>query len=129
MYDDGHIPLLRRPARRDQYQKGIADPCHPCYPQSVSLLQLESFIAVAEEENLSRAARRLCVSQPPLTRRIQSLEDELGVPLFRRTARGMSLMPAGQSLLPHARQILDLARIDRVRAILTADPLLDRPPR
>jgi hypothetical protein len=96
--------------------------------RGVSLLQLESFIAVAEEENLSRAARRLCVSQPPLTRRIQSLEDELGVPLFRRTARGMRLMPAGQSLLPHARLILDLARIDRVRAILTSDAL-DLPPR
>jgi DNA-binding transcriptional LysR family regulator len=91
----------------------------------VSLLQLESFVAVAEEENLSRAARRLCVSQPPLTRRIQSLEDELGVPLFRRTARGMRLMPAGESLLPHARQILDLARIDRVRAILTSAPVVD----
>jgi DNA-binding transcriptional LysR family regulator len=91
----------------------------------VSLLQLESFVAVAEEENLSRAARRLCVSQPPLTRRIQSLEDELGVPLFHRTARGMRLMPAGQSLLPHARQILDLARLERVRAILTSDPVVD----
>ncbi len=93
----------------------------------MSLLQLESFVAVAEEENLSRAARRLCVSQPPLTRRIQSLEDELGVPLFRRTARGMHLMPAGQSLLPHARQILDLARIDRVRAVITCDLVVDRP--
>jgi DNA-binding transcriptional LysR family regulator len=121
--------FVRRAARRDQYQKGIADPWRPCYFRDVSLLQLESFIAVAEEENLSRAARRLCVSQPPLTRRIQSLEDELGVPLFRRTARGMRLMPAGQSLLPHARQILDLARIDRVRAILTSDPVADRPPR
>lgn len=84
----------------------------------MSLLQLESFVAVAEEENLSRAARRLCVSQPPLTRRIQSLEDELGVLLFRRSARGMRLMPAGQSLLPHAREILALTRVDRVRAIL-----------
>ncbi len=97
----------------------------------MSLLQLESFIAVAEEENLSRAARRLCVSQPPLTRRIQSLEDELGVPLFLRTARGMRLMPAGHSLLPHARQIVDLARVDRVRAILTradaVDPSAPRP--
>ena len=100
-------------------KKASPNPRRVCYPVGVSLLQLESFIAVAEEENLSRAARRLCVSQPPLTRRIQSLEDELGVPLFRRTARGMRLMPAGHSLLPHARQILDLARVDRVRAILT----------
>lgn len=89
----------------------------------MSLLQLESFVAVAEEENLRRAARRLSVSQPPLTRRIQGLEDELGVSLFRRTARGMRLMPAGHSLLPHAREILALARVDRVRALLTATTL------
>jgi DNA-binding transcriptional LysR family regulator len=89
----------------------------------VSLLQLESFVAVAEEENLSRAARRLCVSQPPLTRRIQSLEDELGVALFRRTARGMRLMPSGHSLLPHARQILALTRVDRMRTLIEGAPL------
>jgi hypothetical protein len=39
----------------------------------------------------------------------------------------MHLLPAGQSLLPHARQILDLARIDRVRAILASDAVVDRP--
>jgi DNA-binding transcriptional LysR family regulator len=72
----------------------------------MSLVQLESFVAVAEEEHVGRAAVRLCVTQPPLTRRIRSLEDELGVELFERTPRGMRLRPAGQRLLPRARQIL-----------------------
>lgn len=82
----------------------------------MSLVQLESFVAVAEEGHVGRAARRLHLSQPPLTRRIRSLEDELGVELFERTPRGMRLRPAGEVLLPRARQIL--AEVDDVRASL-----------
>ncbi|MEZ4428944.1 MAG: LysR family transcriptional regulator [Nannocystaceae bacterium] len=84
----------------------------------MSLTQLESFVAVAEEGRLGRAARRLHVSQPPLTRRIQRLEDELGVRLFDRTARGMALRPAGEVLLSHARAIL--AAVGRARDSLHA---------
>ncbi|MEM7159206.1 MAG: LysR family transcriptional regulator [Myxococcota bacterium] len=84
----------------------------------MSLVQLESFVAVAEEEHVGRAARRLHLSQPPLTRRIQSLEDELGLELFERTPRGMRLRPAGQRLLPRAREIL--ARVDALPALLRA---------
>lgn len=84
-----------------------------CYPGRMSLVQLESFVVVAEEGHLGRAARRLHVSQPPLTRRIRSLEDELGVSLFDRTSRGMALRPEGAHLLDHARDIL--ARVERVR--------------
>lgn len=63
------------------------------------------FIAVAEEKNIGRAAARLHISQPALTRQIQSLEDEIGVPLFTRKGPGMAITPPGMALLEHARTI------------------------
>lgn len=81
-------------------------------------MQLQSFVAVAEEGHVGRAARRLHLSQPPLTRRIRSLEEELGLELFERTARGMRLRPAGRHLLPRARQIL--ASVDALAGSLRA---------
>ena len=71
------------------------------------------FIAVAEEKNIGRAAARLHITQPALTRQIQSLEDELDLPLFTRTVAGMDLTPSGVALLQHARNIrseLELAK-------------------
>ena len=59
---------------------------------------LRSFAAVAAEGNVTRAAQRLFVSQPALTRQIKTLENLLGVRLFTRTRSGMSLTPAGQAL-------------------------------
>ncbi len=70
--------------------------------------QLECFVAVAEELNVSRAAARLHMTQPPLTRRIARLENELGAKLFVRTNTGMVLTDMGTTLLPRAYEVLDL---------------------
>jgi len=79
--------------------------------------QLKYFIAVAEELNIGRAATRLHISQPPLTRQIQQLEEEFGAQLFLRTARGVELTQAGETFLRDARNIRDLMEqaVERVR--------------
>ncbi|TFB75931.1 LysR family transcriptional regulator [Cryobacterium glaciale] len=74
-----------------------------------SLVQLECFIAVAEELHFGAAAERLRITQPPLSRQIQLLERELGALLFNRTSRRVEMTAAGASLLPSARRVLDLA--------------------
>lgn len=72
--------------------------------------QLRYFVAAAEEMGISRAAEKLHVSQPALSRQIALLEEELGAELFRRSRQRISLTPAGRFFLPRAQRILcDLA--------------------
>ena len=72
----------------------------------MSLAQIEYFVAVAEENHVGRAARKLHVAQPAVSRQIRKLEDELNASLVMRTARGMYLSNAGAVFLQHAREIL-----------------------
>lgn len=79
----------------------------------MELRQLRYFIAVAREQNFTRAAELLHIAQPPLSRQIQQLEDELGVPLLLRTSRPLRLTEAGRLFYEQALQIL--GRVDQMK--------------
>jgi DNA-binding transcriptional LysR family regulator len=68
---------------------------------------LRYFVAVAEELHFTRAAERLYVSQPALSKQVRALERQLGAALFVRDRQGVALTPAGAALLPYARQLLE----------------------
>ncbi|WP_217707156.1 LysR family transcriptional regulator [Nonomuraea rhodomycinica] len=67
---------------------------------------LRYFVTTAEELHFTRAAERLFVSQPALSKQIRMLERQLGAPLFERDPQGVRLTPVGAALLPHARRVL-----------------------
>ena len=76
-----------------------------CYNARMELRELKYFLAVAREESITRAAEYLHITQPCLTRQIQSMEAEVGQPLFLRTGRKMLLTDAGRLLRKRAEEI------------------------
>ena len=75
----------------------------------MELYHLKTFVTVAEEQHLTRAAERLFTSQPAISAHIKALEEELRLTLFERTPKGMQLTPAGEQLLERARHALAAA--------------------
>lgn len=83
-----------------------------------TLDQARAFVVVAEELHFSRAAERLHMTQPPLSRQIQKLEGALGVRLLLRESKGVSLTGAGEAFLAECRQLLEKADTAPLRAQL-----------
>ena len=86
----------------------------------MELRHLRYFVAVGEEQHYGRAARRLHVAQPALSRQIQDLEDEIGFTLFDRLPRGVKISAAGESFLEDARRILQQVSEATTRAARVA---------
>lgn len=76
----------------------------------MEIYQLRTFVTVAQQGHLTQAAEVLHLSQPAVTAQIKAIEEEVGMPLFERTAGGVVLTLAGQELLPQAQDILAAAR-------------------
>src|SRR5260221_10545335 len=87
----------------------------------MELRHLRYFVAVAETENVSRAALKLHVSQPGLSRQIRDLENELGFSLLTRSAKSVRLTEAGKTFLAEARAVLRRAEeaVNAARAVAT----------
>lgn len=79
-------------------------------------IDLRLLVYIAEENSLTRAAQRIHLSLPAASMRIKKLETSIGVPLFERTASGISLLPAGEAFLQHAQQVL--SQIELLRSDL-----------
>ena len=90
----------------------------------MELRHLRYFVAVAEMDNVSRAALKLHVSQPALSRQIRDLEDEIGFCLLERTAKSVRLTEAGRAFLDDARALLQNAdeAVTKARAVASAEP-------
>ena len=119
-----HVTTVARTPRVASYRLGmglrVSWPSETGYTRDVSLEQLETVVAIAEEGALVRAARRLHISQPPLTRKLRALEEELGTELFERRASGMTPTPAGRLFVERARAIL--ASVEDARRVVAPGP-------
>jgi LysR family hydrogen peroxide-inducible transcriptional activator len=89
----------------------------------VNIRDLQYIIAVAESRHFGRAAERCFVSQPTLSGQIKKLEDELGVAIFERTNRSVEITPVGESILAHARQVMEQVDAIQQTALASRDPL------
>jgi len=92
----------------------------------MDLRQMRYFLAVAEERHVGRAAERLHMAQPPLSRQIQALEEELGTRLFLRTPKGVELTEAGEALLDEVPNLLALAQRAAERTRMAGQGLVGR---
>ena len=86
----------------------------------MEIRQLKFFCAAAEEKSISAAARKLHLAQPPVSRQIAQLEQEIGVRLFRRGNRGIALTEAGESLYQQAQQLI-ISMEETVRSVRSLD--------
>ena len=77
----------------------------------MNLRDLKYVVAVAETHHFGKAAERCFVSQPTLSGQIRKLEDELGVAIFERTNRSVEITPVGESIVNHARDILEQVEV------------------
>lgn len=85
----------------------------------MEISQLRTIIHVSELGSLSKAADRLNIAQPALSRQVRMLEEELGVPLFYRHGRGMVITDAGQEVLRHAQRVL--GELEEIRACVSGE--------
>jgi DNA-binding transcriptional LysR family regulator len=91
----------------------------------MEIRHLRYFITVAKERNFTRAAEKLHIAQPPLSRQIQQLEEEVGMVLFDRDSRPLRLTEAGRLLYEHAAQVLE--RFDDLRTMMKRFRDAERP--
>src|SRR5262252_3974741 len=114
---------LRPPAAEGERSCLLPDNTFQVWWDSMELRHLKYFVAVAEEQNVTRASARLHISQPPLSRQIRDLEEELGVALFERTPKALRLTAAGRVFLNEAQAVLRRAEqaVETVKSAASAD--------